>query len=207
MASFFIELLSNLAASLGITILILLSLDVVPAVLYRACQSLCGCTCLLLIVNVIVAAIVDISFLYFAAGKTDLYFKHWLIIYSFFWISFSLLAETQVAKLANEIISGLNAFVFTLLSYYISLVSDKDIFSFFSKITPESSNYIWQLYEEMTIGGYSLTRLLVALTGVLLPFIGLSCISIVILNLKQYWTQKYDKMDLFEEAFKDKFFY
>lgn len=201
--SVFIELFSALTIPLGIMIILFIILNFFPPILYKACKSLCGCTCFLLFANAVAAIIADISYVYFTAGKTDFYFKNWIIIYSVFWISFSLLAETQVAKLANEIVSGVTALFFTLLSYYISLLSDNSIFSFFSSLDPHSPNAIWQVYEEMVKEGYSLSRLLFALTGVFLPFIGLSCISTVILSLKQYWIQKYNKIKLFEEVFDD----
>lgn len=114
-----------------------------------------------------------------------------LVVYGVFWITYSLVADSKVSKLANEFISGVFVLTFTIASYFISTLSSQKIIQWLANEIPENKQIIIQIGKELELNGISLTLALNLSIGIFLPFIGFSAISIILVNFKEYWREKY----------------
>lgn len=156
--------LSNTLACFILIIIFVATFTSTVELLYKSCHSvLFNLTfwvffnlCFSVFVALIICAIMDISDQY-------MIFPISFISYSLMWVCFSLVADAKVARLSNEIISGLLTLIFTITTYTASLYTDET-----------------QLV--ITVAG-----------GLLLPFIVLSVISIIAVNCKEYWEEKYNR--------------
>lgn len=174
-----------------ILILILVFAYCVPEIIYSACTSVLACVCILLVVNILTATIISLGLYKSISTESHIYPLYWLSIYSIIWIGLSLLANSRVAKLSNEIISGIFVMIFTLFTYFISLLSDKMIINHLSRLNSDFTSDFWIVLQQMANEGYGPTRILLIIVSICLPFIGLSSISIVLISIKEYWINKY----------------
>lgn len=125
------------------------------------------------------------------------------IIYWFIfiiWVLLSLISNSKVALLVNEIVSGIVATVFTIGTYLISSAL---------KGLPSSEEYIlyYNNEEELTqalLNGEMMARkffdagVLELLEGfflAFLPVIGVSALSIIAVKIKMYWMEKNKKCE------------
>lgn len=120
-----------------------------------------------------------------------------VLMYMFVWIVFSLIADSKVALLVNEIVSGLIATIFTIGTYLVSMTlkglpTSADMIEIFQTeqkaeiILHETDSIVWRYVDRVAME--SLEDGFV----VLLPVIGVSLICIVVLRLKEYWKEKYN---------------
>lgn len=128
------------------------------------------------------------------------YFYSFFISYSVLWIFYSLLAQTKVSKVANEIMAGLSALVYTLASHYLNLLTDKQILDWFTKIPGYTYDPTDQSLAELEtfLVNTNFVRELQNLSGLLLISVGLSALLVVIVNLRVYWEDKYRDKELAE---------
>lgn len=118
-----------------------------------------------------------------------------VIIYLLVWVFLSLISNSKVALLVNEIVSGMAATIFTIGTYLVSMAL---------KNKPASSNYLlyfqtdeafelalankdalaWEFFWIM-----GLEMLETAFLS-LLPVIGVSALCIIMIKIKGYWVEK-----------------
>lgn len=170
-------------------------ITIVPPFIYSVCTSTMACVGFLTFINFFTAFLISYSIIYANALNHSMLFSLWILIYALIWLFISLLANTKVAKLSNEIVSGLFVLIYTTLTYFISLLSDKLILNYLSNVIPDVPSAYWVYLQRAADEGYGPTKLLLIIVGVCLPFIGLSCISIVLISLKEYWFEKYGEHD------------
>ena len=118
-----------------------------------------------------------------------------ITIYLFIWIFLSLISNSKVALLVNEVVSGMAATVFTIGTYLINIAL---------KSLPASSDYILYYHtdEEMAqalengetlawkfMGTTVLEMLEVAFLS-FLPVIGVTALCIIMVKIKIYWIEK-----------------
>lgn len=116
-------------------------------------------------------------------------------IYLFVWMFLSLISNSKVALLVNEIISGITATIFTIGTYLISMAlknvpSSKDYLLYFPTdeafgLAIENKNALaWKF-----VGIWGLEQLEVAFLS-LLPVIGVTALCIIMIKIKGYWLEK-----------------
>lgn len=117
-------------------------------------------------------------------------------LYLFVWVFLSLISNSKVALLVNEIVSGMAATIFTIGTYLISMTL---------KGLPASSDYILYYHTDEGVmqalangetlawkfmGITVLERLEVAFLS-FLPVIGVTALCIIIVKMKVYWMEKH----------------
>ena len=116
-------------------------------------------------------------------------------VYLFVWVFLSLISNSKVALLVNEIVSGLTATVFTIGTYLISMTL---------KSLPSSSDYIMYYHTDKAamqalMNGEALAWKFVEATVLetlelaffsFLPVIGVTALCIIIIKVKIYWMEK-----------------
>ena len=132
--------------------------------------------------------------------KTTIWVPLFIGLYLFIWVLLSLISNSKVALLVNEIVSGIVATVFTIGTYLISSAL---------KGLPSSEEYIlyYNNEEELTqalLNGEMMARkffdagVLELLEGfflAFLPVIGVSALSIIAVKIKMYWMEKNKKCE------------
>lgn len=132
--------------------------------------------------------------------KTTIWVPLFIGLYLFIWVLLSLISNSKVALLVNEIVSGIAATVFTIGTYLISSAL---------KGLPSSEEYIlyYNNEEELTqalLNGEMMARkffdagVLELLEGfflAFLPVIGVSALSIIAVKIKMYWMEKNKKCE------------
>ena len=132
--------------------------------------------------------------------KTTIWVPLFIGLYLFIWVLLSLISNSKVALLVNEIVSGIVATVFTIGTYLISSAL---------KGLPSSEEYIlyYNNEEELTqalLNGEMMVRkffdagVLELLEGfflAFLPVIGVSALSIIAVKIKMYWMEKNKKCE------------
>ena len=132
--------------------------------------------------------------------KTTIWVPLFIGLYLFIWVLLSLISNSKVALLVNEIVSGIAATVFTIGTYLISSAL---------KGLPSSEEYIlyYNNEEELTqalLNGEMMARkffdagVLKLLEGfflAFLPVIGVSALSIIAVKIKMYWMEKNKKCE------------
>lgn len=128
--------------------------------------------------------------------QQSLYERHaTLSIFTFLWIGYILIADIKAAKLSNEIIAGISIFIFTMLSFWTTNLTEPMLLEFALKNFPAPADQILTAFQNapQNTGGMNYLQVIQIMSGLPLPIIGLSSISIVLLGMKQYWIEKYDK--------------
>lgn len=105
-----------------------------------------------------------------------------LMVYGGLWLIASIVAKSQVAKLANEVIAAIMTLTFSTLTYAINFVTED----------MPIAGFILSVFQETK---YSVNQILNIFTGVFLYFIGVSTMGIVLVNIKQYLYQKHGIKD------------
>lgn len=132
--------------------------------------------------------------------KTTIWVPLFIGLYLFIWVLLSLISNSKVALLVNEIVSGIVATVFTIGTYLISSAL---------KGLPSSEEYIlyYNNEEELTqalLNGEMMARkffdagvfeLLEGFFLAFLPVIGVSALSIIAVKIKMYWMEKNKKCE------------
>ena len=132
--------------------------------------------------------------------KTTIWVPLFIGLYLFIWVLLSLISNSKVALLVNEIVSGIVATVFTIGTYLISSAL---------KGLPSSEEYIlyYNNEEELTqalLNGEMMARkffdagVLELLEGfflAFLPVMGVSALSIIAVKIKMYWMEKNKKCE------------
>lgn len=118
-----------------------------------------------------------------------------IIIYLLVWVFLSLISNSKVALLVNEIVSGVAATIFTIGTYLVSMAL---------KNKPTSSDYLLyfqteESFELALANKDALARELLGIMGLemletaflsLLPVIGVSALCIIMIKIKGYWVEK-----------------
>lgn len=111
------------------------------------------------------------------------------------WLFLSLISNSEVALLVNEIISGIAATVFTIGTYLINIFlesrpSSNDYLNYyhstdeFERALVNGNNLAWSF---IGIGVFEMAeRILVSL----LPIIGVSALCIIMIKMKVYWMKQ-----------------
>lgn len=125
----------------------------------------------------------------------NLFWYTGIIIYSVFWILYSLISLSEVAKLANEIVAGIFTFIFTLMSFSITLLSEGIIAEYIiglnnKQLRALTDQYLTYLLEKGLIG------FLLKSLGYVLLIVGLSSLQVVISNIRIHWEKKYRDKEL-----------
>ncbi len=100
-----------------------------------------------------------------------------LLLYLILWLYTSLIAKTDVAKLVNEVIAALTTTIFTIGTYFLSLNTS----------TNTENILLRNLYNEYP----QLEKLLMECFGLLLPYIGITTLSMAAITIKSYWLKKH----------------
>jgi len=109
-----------------------------------------------------------------------------ILSYPLLWVFYSLLCEDHIGKLANEIVGGFLAFIFTVGTFMVSMISD---FEFGKWLFSSNFTLVESIQQNIQVIGYQLNLLL----STLLLGMGLSVFSIAIINIKMYWEEKYNQ--------------
>lgn len=116
-------------------------------------------------------------------------------LYLFVWVFLSLISNSKVALLVNEIVSGLAATIFTIGTYLISMAL---------KGLPASSDYKLYYHTDEAVmqaleNGETLAWKFVGITALemlevaflsFLPVIGVTALCIIMVKIKIYWMEK-----------------
>ena len=132
--------------------------------------------------------------------KDNISIELFIALYSFIWLFLSLISNSEVSLLVNEIISGLAATVFTIGTYLTSMklgtlspISDYE--SYFPN--PEALENAL-INENLLAWEYikvELLNFLQTLFMTLLPIIGISALCIIFVKVKKYWLKKNGKKE------------
>lgn len=118
-----------------------------------------------------------------------------VIIYLLVWVFLSLISNSKVALLVNEIVSGMAATIFTIGTYLVSMAL---------KNKPTSSDYLLyfqteEAFELAIANKDDLAWEILRIMGLemlettflsLLPVIGVSALCIIMIKIKGYWVEK-----------------
>lgn len=118
-----------------------------------------------------------------------------VIIYLLVWVLLSLISNSKVALLVNEIVSGMAATIFTIGTYLVSMAL---------KNQPTSSDYLLyfqteEAFELAIANKDDLAWEILRIMGLemletaflsLLPVIGVSALCIIMIKIKGYWVEK-----------------
>lgn len=116
-------------------------------------------------------------------------------LYLFVWVFLSLISNSKVALLVNEIVSGIAATFFTIGTYLINIVlkdlptqNDYRSFYFTDEVIIQAleneEKWAWKLIEKMI-----LETMEVAFIS-FLPVIGVTALCIIMVKIKIYWMEK-----------------
>lgn len=120
-----------------------------------------------------------------------------VLVYLFIWTFLSLVSDSKISLLVNEIISGLSATIFTIGTYVINISTVQ--YNLLSEV--ESLFKTTEMFEEALINGdvraWSVVWILFLETlniifGAMLPVIGITTFSMILVKIKIYWMQKND---------------
>lgn len=184
---FFLAYLINaekimIASSLIIVLIILVPYYVIK--IHLCTNSICYFLYTILIVFVLVCAIIS------SYAKAGFYLtKLPLLIYLILCILFSMISEKKVALIGNEIIGTIATFIYTLIMHYKENISES-MRSFFLYTTLRFEMTAKELQEVET---YSFNNFITQATSVFLIVIFISVVSIMLINLKEYCSNKYLK--------------
>lgn len=123
-----------------------------------------------------------------------------IIIYLLVWVFLSLISNSKVAMLVNEIVSGVAATIFTIGTYLVSMAlknmpASKDYLLYFHtdeafELALANKNALaWKF-----VGIMGLETLEVAFLS-LLPVIGVTALCIIMVKIKVYWMEKNKKSE------------
>lgn len=123
--------------------------------------------------------------------KSAIFTPLFVALYLLVWVFLSLISNSNVALLVNEIVSGIAATIFTIGTYLISITL---------KSLPASSDYksdkavrlalengealVWKYM------GIDLLEMLEVAFLSFLPIIGVTTLSIIMIKIKIYWVEK-----------------
>ena len=132
--------------------------------------------------------------------KTTIWVPLFIGLYLFIWVLLSLISNSKVALLVNEIVSGMVATVFTIGTYLISnalkgLPSSEEYILYYNN--EEELNLAF-LNGEMMARKFFDAGVLELLEGfflAFLPVIGVSALSIIAVKIKIYWMEKNKKCE------------
>lgn len=147
------------------------------------------CACYNLFFSLILAGIVQGMV---KSAITDVVF---IIVYLLVWVFLSLISNSKVALLVNEIVSGVAATIFTIGTYLVSMGL---------KNKPASSDYLLyfhtdEAFELALVNKDAFARQFLGIMGLemletvflsLLPVIGVSALCIIMIKIKGYWVEK-----------------
>lgn len=114
-----------------------------------------------------------------------------IIIFSILWCMFSLIADSRIAKLSNEIITGIFTFLFTLTSFILTLLTEGIITEKIKTIDNQSEKLIADLIIYLLNRDNGLIKSILKVLCFLLLIIGLSSVQIVITSIRVHWEEKY----------------
>lgn len=118
-----------------------------------------------------------------------------VIIYLLVWVFLSLISNSKVALLVNEIVSGMATTIFTIGTYLVSMALKNE---------PASSDYLLyfhtdEAFELALVNKDALAWEFLGIMGLemletvflsLLPVIGVSALCIIMIKIKGYWVEK-----------------
>jgi len=117
-----------------------------------------------------------------------------VIIYMCVWVFLSLISNSEVSLLVNEVASGLAATIFTIGSYVTDLMIkeapySKELLSLYNSvekdlIAGEISSEAWLILYSQIL--QSVNELFV----IFLPIIGVTALSVIVIKIKVYWMKK-----------------
>lgn len=105
-----------------------------------------------------------------------------IIIYAILWVTVSLLLEKKVAKLINQISVAVFGLIFTIGTYWVSVLPEDYIKNFL----PINNN-------EIPFSGAEINRAVLQFFLIFLIYIAISTLTEVILNIRDYCVDKYGK--------------
>lgn len=119
-----------------------------------------------------------------------------IVIYLLVWLFLSLISNSKVALLVNEIVSGLATTIFTIGTYLVSMAL---------KNMPNSQDYLLYFYTDEAfelaltnqdalawkfVGIKGLENLEIIFMS-WLPVIGITALCVIMIKIKGYWMEKY----------------
>lgn len=118
-----------------------------------------------------------------------------IVVYLFVWMFLSLISNSKVSLLVNEIISGITTTIFTIGTYLVSMVlknmpSSNDYLLYFH--TDEAFELALENKDALAwkfVGILGLEQLEIAFLS-LLPVIGVTALCIIMIKIKGYWLEK-----------------
>lgn len=170
--------------------LAILLLHIILTTLYVFSNSVFLSIIFLLFINSMVSTL---TFYYIIEKDEDYGLNGYLIfiLYCCIWTLYSFLANSKVSKLANEVIAGIFTFIYTIISFYLSILSDDQILQLAKYYNNGKYDHGIQDYEARIRMGYSFVKDLQKASGILLVIVGLSAFFVVIIGLRIYWEEKY----------------
>lgn len=122
-------------------------------------------------------------------------------LYLLVWVFLSLISNSKVALLINEIVSGIATTIFTIGTYLIGIVLKRMPSSNYYKVLyhideaeilalKNGEELVWKTIEMMV-----LEKMEVAFIS-LLPIIGVTAFCIIVVKIKTYWMEKNNILDL-----------
>ncbi len=118
-----------------------------------------------------------------------------IIIYLLVWVFLSLISNSKVALLVNEIVSGLAATIFTIGTYLVSMAlknmpNSEDYLLYFHTDEAFKLALINQDVLAWKFAGIMWLEILEITFMSLLPVIGVTALCIIMIKIKGYWMEK-----------------
>lgn len=117
-----------------------------------------------------------------------------IMVYSIVWIFLSLISNSNVALLVNEIVSGIATTIFTIGTYLIG-EKQKNMMNLEDYLSYSSDDTVKRAMIDKSIIADELTKIMIFETLekaflFLLPIIGVSALCIIMVKIKIYWMGK-----------------
>ena len=127
--------------------------------------------------------------------KTVIVDTVFVVVYLLAWVFLSLISDSKVAMLVNEIVSGAATTIFTIGTYLVSIMlknepsSENYLFYFhtdeaFELALANKDVLAWNYFKIMGLESLEIAFL------VFLPVIGVSALCIIMIKVKEYWVEK-----------------
>ena len=138
--------------------------------------------------SVMLAYLINAKVKYFA------FTPMFVLLYLFVWTFLSLVSDSKISLLVNEIISGLSAFLFTVGTYVIKISIEQ--YNLLSEV--ESLYKTTEMFEVALLNGdirawdavwVWLLEEVNKIFGPMLPIIGITTFSMILVKIKIYWMQ------------------
>ena len=118
-----------------------------------------------------------------------------IVAYLLVWVFLSLISYSEVSLLVNEIVSGITATIFTIGTYIISMLlkklpstNDFELYfqnnETFERALENRDSLAWSFLEAGVL------EMLESAFLSLLPIIGVTALSVIMVKIKKYWMEK-----------------